>query len=1462
MKKILKTFFLVLLIFSTSYVIAKAAVIDQSRGVPTEITSYKDYNNFPERINDFYFDQFEKDHPFICYKHNSRYFVKRDTRIAVTLKSGRASKTGYVRKIDVGTYKNVVSLDTTNSSYTIKINPEMYSGRGYAEEWFGIDISPHSAKNGSVSIDTVGKPYFIKQGETNRVNDYMAYVLAELQQSRPSDEVAQPPRKSYVNQATWQCQEQDANGGPSALGTLEHPNDMEIEDDIKFEDDTTLDYSLTKEILKIKIEELEKIALGNRSYDYLEKIREEQLSDEESADKIAMYMELLETWEIRRIADSSIGDLEGLSREYLERIVGETGDEVGGWIAETNPDMELIDLYMKLYSISESRRLMKTLRNMDDYEDAIYEASEDMIEIKSRIIEYEDKIANTTNEDEKKRYEDKKEQLEIKYSYYETILNLRKKHLELAGIEEYTLGGFWVYGNKIEDLNAEIVEITELLNNLDIVNNLDREKEIFRLNYLIQVKNDLIDIYTRLDENRTKNNTIDVIKNLRKNADTPELVKLYEDLLKLEELNSVLRIYQLWGDTSILNTHITGYINQWIENYTKEGEIALLAIYEEVLDFTEKLYIHNTINDYKYQLQKLEETEYEQGTNSFADGIGLYGEAVQFTRMWNTINETYNKDYMESVKDLTDYDNIKVEYDAANQRYKVGPFKMKYLEVYTGVQKSSTDDKTVGTQLAGMTGIPKLNVRIDEKTASLKLGEDWNFVYTNPKRNDGIPDSYRLYPHDGEEFYISLNYKEKMDYIENITFNFRYLKADAKYVVYQGLAEKLKWTVNVVRTNNNTRLQANVTVKRYDNDPIAIQDLAKASTARRYYVGSPYGLEDDSEPTKKTRRIDLTTVLAGTVWVEANEQKVGNAHTGIQDNIKEEVGVPGVAVTVYLYNGGQKVGTAIAHDEKGGVIQWPIRTGKDGIYKVDRLEAPGRGRNFKYVVEFEYNGQVYKHTVPLVNNNYQQGSRASYIKKPDDYRNSSMAVEEIADRVRFDNSFGVITGESTDEKYRGQTYTTNEWGELDPKNLGIGEVEYNVENADRAESILQSPKITEPIDSKNRYRMIATTYAENKNTYGIEANFDDSKIQYPLGSNVYVMNGIREKVSSKEVRCIAPHMLHINLGLTVRPETDISLIKDLYKVTLVVNEQKVTKEFNPYGDLSDYNEFLIKLEQNRGNENKAGYTLGLYASDVGYQSANRYGNAIQKVQEIKEGTELRVFATYAVRVYNNSETNDVEIHEIKDYFDPTYTLITNDITTAIVNEDMKREKAIVAEAPYYRVVSAGNTNTWKPTRADNIDGLSKDLYGDFEWNIIDENEEMKTSKSNSLEGYKINNGQYIEIFTTYEINQEGYEKMMSSMDAGFETREKLFGEKFNIAEISSYSTYYTEKDKKGTGYCAYKPGFVSGRVDRDSAPNNLTTTDMKDLKKYEDDSYSAIPLKVELETYEREMYGYVWEDSK
>ena len=168
------------------------------------------------------------------------------------------------------------------------------------------------------------------------------------------------------------------------------------------------------------------------------------------------------------------------------------------------------------------------------------------------------------------------------------------------------------------------------------------------------------------------------------------------------------------------------------------------------------------------------------------------------------------------------------------------------------------------------------------------------------------------------------------------------------------------------------------------------------------------------------------------------------------------------------------------------------------------------------------------------------------------------------------------------------------------------------------------------------YNMKAKTFYDETPLHGTAPNPDAYRIEYPIkkaGKRKWILN-------TPTKRYIEEYMLHINLGLQRRPNTDMSLLKDLYKVTMVVNEQKLTKQFNYLKDIDpDYIAAFENLyEKKKATDGSEKYSLGLYPSDLSYQSYNRYHNAIDAVYNIKKNSELRVYVSYVIRIYNNSET--------------------------------------------------------------------------------------------------------------------------------------------------------------------------------------------------------------------------------
>lgn len=952
------------------------------------------------------------------------------------------------------------------------------------------------------------------------------------------------------------------------------------------------------------------------------------------------------------------------------------------------------------------------------------------------------------------------------------------------------------------------------------------------------------------------------------------------------------------------------------------------------------------------------EETFDPGTMLTANNAeDFLNEAVIFETMHETL---IKNNYKNTIEDLTksinsnNLDNVKVVYDPSAKKYVVGPFKIKYCEVY--VHKNEL-------QFAGITGTPTLTVYKDENAVTKNLGDGWRFRYygddfvtqlrngtaeaipsseVTRKNTDSlggaIPSIYNAYPHTEEMFFIEVDYEEGIHKLGGLSLDFRYLTATATYAHAEGNIEKVSYEAtsgvkgsdecgedigteeDPETCDNNTKATFKYTVS-YEQGDIPLQKLIRCHSAVRRFSkeGIIYkdhldaGTGGGADTALFSWDIDLTTTLAGEVWVDKDPQKDNSAVNGIKnDTVTEESpGLKNVAVTIYLYDAsGNKIKEAIAHNSGGARIKWPIYTGEYGVnsgyYEVNRLEAPGSGSNYFYVVEYEYDGQVLKNTVYVGNPNSvtngvaAQGTADTYkssaLNNESKYFKSSMAVEEVQDRYVFDQTFGEITGDSSidsDGNTTGFTNTTDVNGNNPSKGDEIkyyeGTSSEEDANKQEADSELVISKLDSAAQNKTgsnqkvtsgsgyeRYRMVASTWYNDTETYGVNVNKDNFRIKYPLmknGQSAYVMN----QTVKDGKRYIKEYMLHINLGLMGRATTDVSVLKDIYKMEIVVNEQEVVQEFNALGEeQTEYADLKILLEKSRGE----GYTLGLYGSDVSYSSLQRYQNAITQVQDLKKYTELRVFVTYAVRVYNNSETNDIRINEITDYYDESYTLIDTEnssiygykqdgeegsgVYASIVGEDMRREEKCVATTPYYRILSSENTACiWEPTKAQNLAADGVISSGELTWSTQSVVDGMNKSTSTTLRDLKLKVNEYAEIFTTYEIDYEGFIAMAENNDISLRESSGLLGDdKKNIAEVSNYSTFYTKLDISDSHYSAYKEGWVSGRVDKDSAPNNIDRNDLDNMARYEDDTCLAIPLSVKLETVVRDMYGYVFEDEK
>lgn len=279
--------------------------------------------------------------------------------------------------------------------------------------------------------------------------------------------------------------------------------------------------------------------------------------------------------------------------------------------------------------------------------------------------------------------------------------------------------------------------------------------------------------------------------------------------------------------------------------------------------------------------------------------------------------------------------------------------------------------------------------------------------------------------------------------------------------------------------------------------------------------------------------------------------------------------------------------------------------------------------------------------------------------------------------------------------------------------------------------------------------------------------------------------GLKELINSvlKEGR---DEVENINLGLCLREQPDLAIVKDVYSAKLSINGYEHTYEYQNRFTDNEYDGFNIttKFETKYGNQS---YTRAIYASDV--------------QQTTDENFTLKVI--YGIRISNQSTELYSRVNSLVEYYDSRYT-----IENASLGLD-----------------EHGNLDENKL-----ISIIEEDTSSE-----INEKYHKATLELNQVEGENKSNDIVIEpegdrvIYVQFNLSREEVGNIIfaennNNTSTGLE----------NIAEISSYTTF--SKDEKG------KLSLYAG-VDKDSCPSNAKPGDRTT---YEDDTDSAPGLKLEV----------------
>ncbi len=808
-------------------------------------------------------------------------------------------------------------------------------------------------------------------------------------------------------------------------------------------------------------------------------------------------------------------------------------------------------------------------------------------------------------------------------------------------------------------------------------------------------------------------------------------------------------------------------------------------------------------------------------------------------------------------------ENAKVQYDKDNERYLIGPFKINYYEESVTTERGTVNFSCI-TDAELVTNLGKI-----DRTK-------WFFKY-----NTRLADDTAEFPHNGEEFYIVLNYEEDVRFIADLKFSFKYMNAGGEYSELKGEYFNASWEpqseaiwcnegakncscgghhTSVQYDSNGNRtcsggakkcshgyyhnhiVKWNYWVELTDLSANPSQPLAQVYVGARWYEKTKHSVNAEYTPDEPEEFIRLTIPMEGDVWID----KVPDKKNPQYEYGTKQDGEKGYKnAEVYIYK--------VLRDKSGNIVKrklvdvydednkrkisYPIYTDENGHYKVPNINVPGtgdvnylkqNGYSVSYDVEFKYDGQHYEASQALATSSgdpykYISASKEEKVK----YENDSIASENEEVRDTYNKKFTEVYGGNPIEK-NGDTkgYSTNGKDKL---TLNYTSKEYSLPNNTNTRRYSTLTVLDEKEHIIDQYKMTATT--------------GNTGVYYPVNNKISVTEAddvkelsVIENESGKTTtyKTIYNYMLHINLAVKEREKTDLSVFKDLYKAEILVNEKEITKTYNKYVDVEDEkNKEALEIQIEACKIGK--YTIDLHSSDYEYRSTV-YETSEEAVRKIKADTDLKVYLTYRIAVNNESQAEEdliATINQINDYYDQTFTLVNKDIKANVLDNNQDRVNKVVAEQPYYRIVKADEVvkyTYWS-------DGMNKFTCNDTNSKV---NEDYKKLTITAFKDQKLSAGDQLEMFITFEVDKDGYK--------GTSDRPNLLGEKNNVAEIANYSTYYPN-------------GKVAGIIDRDSAPDNIDLN--RNVKEwYEDDTESAPATDIKLYRYNREINGNVWEDSE
>ena len=389
-------------------------------------------------------------------------------------------------------------------------------------------------------------------------------------------------------------------------------------------------------------------------------------------------------------------------------------------------------------------------------------------------------------------------------------------------------------------------------------------------------------------------------------------------------------------------------------------------------------------------------------------------------------------------------------------------------------------------------------------------------------------------------------------------------------------------------------------------------------------------------------------------------------------------------------------------------------------------------------IEFEYDGLTYTSVKPLEGENDEVNSKAG---------------EVVEERKALNNAFTEITNKD-DINDRSHGYSR------DGSGTATGTLTYKNDTASW-QSTFES-----------------TTYNTNLTANTNVANYN---IGDQFKNNNYKVN----EDGSLEIQ-------YLNLGIVAREQPQMSISNDIENVRIDVNGYHHIYDYaKRKTQVQDGSAFNVGVKF--GSEYTSSYRRAVYPSDIQFSAEEAKDDDARK---------LKVYVTYATTIRNMSNSLQMSVNELVNYYDKEYTRVDSWIENG-----------------------ANIKDTWKNT------SKYGQTYNDG--NYIG-------AYTASLAGTKINAGENIKVYITFQVSENAVRGLLS----GNATLH-------NTTEIFSYSTYY------GSDIEGCNTRDIYAGIDRVSAPGNAKPGDKST---YEADTDDAPSMILEAKGV-RELAGTVFEDA-